>query len=85
MKTNYRMVCVTGCHTIQPLESKKSAGIRASEHVNAYHHEVAVVKEAPPKKTEWKQGFLVVPAVDVFKPDTIRQTLEWFNGQTGRN
>lgn len=34
---------------------------------------------------EWKQGFLVVPAVDVFKPDTIRQTLEWLNGQTGRN
>jgi hypothetical protein len=33
----------------------------------------------------WKQGFLVVPAVDIFKPDTIRQTLEWFNGQTGRN
>lgn len=36
-------------------------------------------------KSEWKQGFLVVPAVDVFKPDTIRQTLEWFNGQAGRN
>lgn len=42
-------------------------------------------KERKEVKSEWKQGFLVVPAVDIFKPDTIRQTLEWFNKNQGRN
>jgi len=42
-------------------------------------------KERKEVKSEWKQGFLVVPAVDVFKPETISKTLEWFNKQAGRN
>lgn len=42
-------------------------------------------KELGDKAGEWKQGFLVVPAVDVFKPETIKETLEWFNKNQGRN
>jgi hypothetical protein len=42
-------------------------------------------KERKEVKSEWKQGFLVVPAVDVFKLDHVKTTLEYFYTQTGRN
>ena len=85
MKAKYRAVCTNGCYRVEPLESKKDAEFRAAQHASLYRHDVTVIKETLPKKSEWKQGFRTVPAVDIFKPDTIRQTLEWFNKQAGGN